>query len=458
MNDDAYQEELAAKRRQAMEKFEEEFAKDAPVPVWLEQVWRRGLGNGDGGRAQAVEGAILDGRRNVTLTSMGGSMRQRGFTEAAIRAALEVENRDRCVPPLDSDQVATIARSLARYAPDPMAGATIRLDPDRSSAELVRVPASQLRRLDEAKKWLWKGCVPAGLVTILSALPKAGKTTLLAHLLRACATGETFCGLEVLPAKVVCVTEESETVWAERRDRLGLEDHCEFVLRPFRTKPGAAVWTDFLARLTDSLAKRPAELVVIDTLAKLWPVANENDASEVTAALMPLQEVAYGLNVTLLLVHHLRKSGGDEATATRGSGGITAAVDSILELRRYRPADRKDRRRVLNCDGRFDGRVDELVMELAADGKSYLAYGDRSDAAVHEHVPLIAGMLPILPPGMTQEELIEAWPTDEAPRKASVLDALRYGFESGLWSRSGRGIKGDPYRYATATGTGAGTP
>ena len=61
---------------------------------------------------------LSEGERNVTLTSLGGSMRRRGFTEGAILAALQAENVVRCRPPLDAAEVARIAGSVARYAPE----------------------------------------------------------------------------------------------------------------------------------------------------------------------------------------------------------------------------------------------------------------------------------------------------------------------------------------------------
>jgi hypothetical protein len=62
-------------------------------------------------------GPILDGDRNNHLTSLAGTMRRRGMSEAAIRAALMAENEERCVPPLSETEVAQIAKSAGRYAP-----------------------------------------------------------------------------------------------------------------------------------------------------------------------------------------------------------------------------------------------------------------------------------------------------------------------------------------------------
>jgi hypothetical protein len=310
---------------------------------------------------------------------------------------------------------------------------------------IVRKKMSELRRLSDAEKWLWNGLIPAESVTILSALPKAGKTTLVAHLLRECESGGTFCGQPVRPCRVVVVTEENETIWAERRDNLVLADHIEVVLRPFRTKPTFKQWITFLEELAESLRAEPADLVVIDTLAKLWPVQNENDASEITAALMPLLEIAYQHHATLLLIHHLRKSDGLEATATRGSGALTAAVDAILELRRFNPGDRTDHRRVITCDSRFGDRLDELVVELGIGG--YLAHGDKDDAAAEDLIKTILKTLPDQPPGLSADEIHGAWPEDKSPRRNRLRSALRQGTDAGRWRREGKGTKGDPFTY-----------
>jgi hypothetical protein len=438
-----------------------------PLPDWLLPALGHTAGNGENGKANGYvepEAVIRKGQRDVTLTSMAGSMRAKGFSEAAICSALLVENETRCIPCLSTDQIEKIARSVARYEPDPLANIILRnVTPQNGQnahaanaagnapvalAAIERRPMSSLRRLGDAEKWHWQGIIPAELVTVFSALPKAGKTTLMTHLLRCCEAGAPFCGLGVRPARAVYVTEESETIWAERRDRLGLADHIEMVLRPFRSKPTFAEWRSFIDALTVSLKEKPADLVVIDTLAKLWPVHNENDASEVTASLQPLQEIAYRLRTTLLLVHHLRKSDGLEATQTRGSGAITASVDCIIEFRRYRPGDRKDRRRVLHCDARYDDRVDELVVELSADGRSYSARGDRQEAAIVEACPSIYDVLPVQPPGYTREQVIQAaWPAGSAPTKADLLAALNHGVEVGRWHREGDGKRGDPHRF-----------
>src|SRR5262249_52436562 len=61
---------------------------------------------------------IREGARDTALTSKGGGMRRRGFDEEEIRAALTLHNARCCEPPLPEEQVAKIARSVARYDPE----------------------------------------------------------------------------------------------------------------------------------------------------------------------------------------------------------------------------------------------------------------------------------------------------------------------------------------------------
>jgi len=44
-------------------------------------------------------------------------MRQRSMTQNAISAALHSENKERCDPPLEADEVERIAQSILRYEP-----------------------------------------------------------------------------------------------------------------------------------------------------------------------------------------------------------------------------------------------------------------------------------------------------------------------------------------------------
>jgi len=91
----------------------------APMPPWLVELLTD-MPGGDGHRpAEPIGGIIVEGQRNATLTSLGGTMRRRGASAAAILAALEAENEARCQPPLEHGELAKIAQSVAAYARGP---------------------------------------------------------------------------------------------------------------------------------------------------------------------------------------------------------------------------------------------------------------------------------------------------------------------------------------------------
>ena len=304
------------------------------------------------------------------------------------------------------------------------------------------VPISALQATDEGALWLWHGFLSRGGVTLLSALWKAGKTTLLAHLLRALETAGTFCGLPVAAARALRQRGARIALGRAPR-RLGIADHVEMLVRPFRTKPTTESWLGFLDHVVTACALRKYDLLVFDTISNLWPVRDENDAARVQEALMPLRAVSDVMSV--LLVHHLRKSDGPEATASRGSGALPAFADTLMELRRYAPSEPPT---AGGCSRATGGGAtpDEVVVCLAEDAQGYSVQGDRADASFADLQRTIADLLPGEAPGWTREELVAEWPAEVAPGKKRLLDALRKA-ELGLWHVEGAGRKGSPFTY-----------
>jgi putative DNA primase/helicase len=114
-----------------------------------------------GEAASPVEGDVA-ANRNMTLTSLGGSMRRRGMSEEAILAALLVENAARCKPPLEPDEVRGIAASIAKYPPATKADTPSKTEPELCSdlGNARRIVAMHGRdlRYTAAHKWLaWDG-------------------------------------------------------------------------------------------------------------------------------------------------------------------------------------------------------------------------------------------------------------------------------------------------------------
>jgi hypothetical protein len=89
----------------------------APLPEVLVQLVQRAPTWSEAGERQVGE-QFTEGRRNAMLASLAGSMRRRGMSEGAIRAALLEENVVRCEPRLEEAEVARIAASVGKYPPE----------------------------------------------------------------------------------------------------------------------------------------------------------------------------------------------------------------------------------------------------------------------------------------------------------------------------------------------------
>jgi putative DNA primase/helicase len=87
----------------------------APAPDWLIELARGGKRIKSA--TPSSNGSIAEGGRNDTLFRLASGLRARGLSSAAIVAAVAAENKARCVPPLDADEVERIVNSVMRYEP-----------------------------------------------------------------------------------------------------------------------------------------------------------------------------------------------------------------------------------------------------------------------------------------------------------------------------------------------------
>lgn len=297
--------------------------------------------------------------------------------------------------------------------------------------------------------WVWPGYLARQHITLFTGLWKAGKTTLVSHLLRDVASGGGLVGDAVSGARVLVVTEEGSTLWTRRRDDLQLGGgKVDLLIRPFMAKPDNRRWQAFIDYLAGLVRNRRYALIILDTLASVWPVMNENDASEVGAALMPLRAISDS-GPAVLLIHHPRKGEGQEGQATRGSGALPGFVDVIIEMRRYAKDDNSDCRRVLTTYSRFDESPPEAVLELGDGG--YVVLGDKARVNKDDRLDAVEALLPTEGEGATPEEIHQRWPTEPKPSLRSLQSDLPTGAASGRWVRTGSGRRGSSFRYLRAT-------
>lgn len=125
----------------------------------------------DPARTEAPAGFIQEGQRVNSLVSLVGSLRSKGLTTEAIKAAVRAENLSRCNPPLEEKEL------LREVFPA--------LSRDWKTEKPYAAPAPgplTLESLSDTEElpveWLIPGYMPRGAVTILGGDGGAGKTAL----------------------------------------------------------------------------------------------------------------------------------------------------------------------------------------------------------------------------------------------------------------------------------------
>lgn len=269
---------------------------------------------------------------------------------------------------------------------------------------------SEISATEDPVEWIWEGYIAKGHQTLLSALWKAGKTTLITYFLKCLQEGKELAGQPTTPCNVLILSEESGTLWARRREESEITTPIWIYPRPIKQKLDYKGWVLLLEGAAQFCEENKIDLFILDTLAGFWSVDNENDAARVSAALLPINNLL-DKKIAVLLVHHFRKSGGDEGTAARGSGQLGAAVDIIVELSKLDSTNPNSTQRVLKTYSRFEESPKEVVIDYVDD--EYITVGTTTDVRKDEKQTRILHALEDYPEGITITELIEKWNKEE---------------------------------------------
>jgi hypothetical protein len=281
--------------------------------------------------AQAVDSdtGIIEGARNSVLTSLAGSMRHRGQSELAIRAALLVENMTKCKPPLSEKEVIAIARSVSRYEPKEILSGGKVIDLGTSAMSMPDFMAA----VDEKQEWLIEGLWLDSAIGFVVGPPKSFKSFFALEIAFALATGKPFLGLFTIPEPrtVLLIQEESSRVaFKERIRRTGLaygETSNLFFLsnKPFNLESKLDI-----DRLRAEVATVRPALLILDPLSS-FVRGNQNDAQNMGTFLRTLTDLRNEFEMGVLIVHHAKKSDPGEF---RGSSVLYAGSEVTIRIRR----------------------------------------------------------------------------------------------------------------------------
>lgn len=292
---------------------------------------------------------IPSGERNGTLYKLACSMQARGNGDEAIMAAVEAENRSRCDPPLDDDEVrGVVASALTKpKGTAPYKGDVY--DDKSETAPLETYTYRDLVGMDlHAPEFLVDKILPKG-VCLLGAPPKSGKSWMALDLAIQVASGGVFLGQKCKRAGVLYLSlEDSLYRLMERTQKLQqgapVPDTLHYATRAEKIVPGKQD-EGLCLQLEMGLNRAPdIELVIIDTLQLVTPSKQRGDDAYASAYTMlnTIRPFWQDRNVGFLLVHHTRKKSINDVDPFEtflGSQALTGATDAMYIIQSVKDLD-----------------------------------------------------------------------------------------------------------------------
>jgi AAA domain len=306
-------------------------------------------------------------------------------------------------------------------------GRSSNFNPVKASDLLARPP--------EPLTWIWEPYLPVGSLALLAAYMKVGKSTFAYALAVAVAQGRPFLGYPTKQGSVlILAVEEHARDVRLRLERFGLSQND-----PLYVHVGRLSWAD-MAEIRKFVKDQPVSLLILDTLSRFWDIKDENDNAEVTRRVSPFLDLAHETNVAVLLIHHERKSGGEDGRGIRGGSALFALVDQALLLDKRPGGDPSHR--VLKAVGRYADSPAELLFEL--EGNQYRSLGTKEHLDFEEkkiRVHRVLTDMPRTPEAIAVDAELSVKTTNR------VLEALCAENSGARAARQGKGVKGDPYLY-----------
>lgn len=298
----------------------------------------------------------------------------------------------------------------------------------------------------EPISWFWEGFVAPKRKTIFVGHPKAGKTTLMSHLVRGLSGARCSIGPPVLPCKTLIITEEHEDLWKRRRDDMHINGDQVYLISGQRT-PNYEYWNALLEIAGKFMLSKGIETLMIDTLSNVWPVMDENDAAQTGRGLDPLTDLA-NMGLAVVCVHHAPKQKQSAVISARGSTAITAFFDIVINMRTAGRGTHTTRRSLKGW-GRDLETPETLILDYKGVEEGYevsSGEGDMDDEMMDLDMEQVIKAIPTDGDGADMKTIcgkVKMAHTTIKPLLARAIDLQRV-------HRDGTGLKGNPYHYFQA--------
>ena len=238
------------------------------------------------------------------------------------------------------------------------------------------LPDVELEIKDES--WLWDELIALETLTIVTALQKVGKSSLIGAFLGSLSFGSQCLDKSINggPRPIIIVgTDQPLRDWSEILLPVGLmvktgDDKKKIV------DPVKALWhkgkplhlnEQGIEKIYDQCEIHRNAIVVLDAFASLISGMglDENHAGS-TEPIRFLTEAIAPTGATSILLHHSSKGRSDEraSNASRGSNALTGEASQIIKLDWLNDKDEKDERIQLTTQGRNSKTVDLVIEQI----------------------------------------------------------------------------------------------
>lgn len=276
---------------------------------------------------------------------------------------------------------------------------------------VVRV--DQIPREEQTHRWLVEPLWGESSVGVIGGAPKCSKTWLGLDLALSVATGTACLGRYVVPRPgpvLIYLAEDALTMVRQRVEGMACHRGLELSCVDIHVITASSLRLDrepHRSRLLETARRLRPRLLLLDPLVRLHGV-DENNAGEVAQLLAYFRSLQRELDLSVMLVHHMRKNAAGGAAAgqgLRGSSDLHAFGDSNLYLRRVRD------RLVLLSEHRAAPAPPAVTLELVA-----------TDAAT-AHLEVVAASLGDRPVSL-QEQVLTCLAQDGTWTRTRLRDVL----------------------------------
>jgi KaiC/GvpD/RAD55 family RecA-like ATPase len=251
-------------------------------------------------------------------------------------------------------------------------------------------------------QWWVKGVVPKADLMVIYGESGSGKSFFALDLFGAIARGVEWQGRRVQQAKVVYLAAEGQHGIANRVAAY-IHKHdiapADFAIDMIVNAPNLLTTEDTKA-VIDVLKDGGCGILIVDTLARVTPGADENAGKDMGKVLAHCARISEALGCLVVLIHH---AGKDASKGARGWSGVRAAVDTEIEVGRI------DDDRWVRVTKQKDGRDgDEWGFRLAMVPVGVDEDGDVYESCVVEWTGNGRVVKRARPPGEHQRRVLRA--------------------------------------------------